>query len=177
MRKQLIILLSIILTVASCKQGKDSRSSDEGNVVDAEKLIQINKQLVKSDIGRNKNYAISHGWDYSISESGVIYEILVDVEGKAAKSGDPVELSYECSILGGELCYSSDLDGLKKFVIDYSEVESGINDITKILSPGDSARVILAPHHAFGVSGDGKRVPARSCLVYHIKLLKIHAQD
>lgn len=177
MKLRLVIFLSLLLASTSCKHSKEHNNSGDKNIIDAEALIQINKQFVKNDINRNIKYADQHGWDYTISENGIIYEILEDFAGLEAKSGDPVEFSYDCKLLNGQLCYSSVSDGLKKFIIDYDEIESGINDIAKMLSSGDSARIILAPHHAYGVAGDGSRVPARSCLVYHLKLLKIHARD
>jgi len=169
-----VLIFFILFFANSCKNRSDRESQDKGTAVDAETLLRINQQLVKDDISRNEAYAKNHGWNYSISGNGIVYEILDHGSGTNGKAGDSVELSYESVLLDGTFCYSSDSNGIKRFVIDYEEVESGLNDISKLFAEGDSARIILPPHLAFGLAGDRKRVPARSSIVYHLRLLKIH---
>lgn len=169
-----LILFAIFLLANSCRTRSEPKSSDTGSMVDAETLIRINQQLVKDDIAKNETYAKTNDWKFSITGNGIIYEVLNHSEGVNGKAGDQVEFSYESKLLDGTFCYSSDSNGLKIFVVDYEEVESGINDMAKLLAEGDSARIILPPHLAFGLAGDRNRVPARSSLIYHLRLLKIH---
>ncbi len=164
----------MLFSANSCKTRPDGKSEETRTKVDAETLIRINQQLVKNDIAGNEAYAKSHNWNYTITGNGIIYEILTDSEGDPGKSGNSVEFSYVSKLLDGTFCYSSDSNGIKRFVIDHEDVESGMNAMAKLLAEGDSARVILPPHLAFGLAGDRNRVPARSSLIYHLRLLKIH---
>ena len=170
-----LILIAAIILAHSCNTRPipKPKSTESKNVPDTETLIRINQQLVKDDIARNETYAKTKGWDYLITGAGIIYEILSHGDGAIGKAGDKVEFSYESKLLDGTFCYSSDSNGLKQFVVDYAEVESGLNDIAKLLAEGDSARIILPPHLAFGLTGDRNHIPARSSLVYHLRLLKI----
>jgi len=169
-----LIFLTVFLLASSCKNRNESKSLENGSLPDTETLIRINQQLVKDDVAKNEAYAKRNGWKYSITGNGIIYEILIKNEGAFAKSGDHVEYSYDSKLLDGTFCYSSDSNGVKQFVVDYEEIESGLNDISKILAQGDSARMILPPHLAFGLAGDRNRVPSRSSIVYHLRLLKIY---
>ena len=135
-----------------------------------ESLIQINRELVEADVANNIKYAKDHSWNYTKEEDGLIFEILKNGEGEAAVSKDRVTFSYTITTLDEDLVYSSEHDGLKTFVIDYQEVEAGLNNIVKSLHSGDSLRVILPPYLAFGITGDGNKVPPRTSLVYFLKL-------
>ncbi len=177
MRLILISFLAILLSTSSCRNRTEQATVKEKVAIDNEMLIRINKELVSSDISQNESYAKEHEWNYIKTDNGIIYEILSHIEGPSGKSGDQVEFSYLTQLLNGTVCYSSELNGLKKFVVDYQDVESGLNAMAKLLSIGDSVRLILPPYLAFGLAGDGDRVPARSSLLYHLRLLEIHTQD
>ena len=168
-----LILIATIILAHSCNTRPKPKSIETKTVPDAETLIRINQELVKNDIATNETYAKNKDWDYLITGTGIIYEILIHGSGVIGKAGDKVEFSYESKLLDGTFCYSSDSNGLKQFVVDYEDVESGLNGIAKLLTEGDSARIILPPHLAFGVAGDRNRIPPRSSLVYHLRLLKI----
>lgn len=149
---------------------------DPGSV-DPETLIRINQQLVKNDLKQIENYARRQSWNFTLTSSGMIYEILSEGQGIPVASGDEVSFLYACSLLDGTLLYSSDSLGAKRFVVDYQEVEAGLNDLSKLLHEGDSVRLLLPPHLAFGLAGDGKRVPARASLLYHLRLLSVQAKE
>ena len=73
--------------------------------------------------------------------------------------------------MDGELLYSSDKDGLKVFLVGRGGVESGLEEAVLHLHKNDKAIVIIPSHLAHGLAGDGKRIPARSTLVYTLKII------
>ena len=170
-----MLFLGMVLFLIACNGGK--KSVEQNTPIDTETLIQMNQDLLSKDMTANIDYARAKQWNYIKLENGVIYEIIEHGKGAKAKSKDVVSFSFEMFNLKEEMIYSSDKKGPKTFVIDYNEIEAGLNDIAKVLNEGDSLRMILPPHMAFGVPGDGNKIPARTSLVYYLKLLSIQEQN
>lgn len=87
--------------------------------------------------------------------------------------GDVAEIEYRITLLSGEECYKTEDDEYEQFVVDNSEIESGVQEGIKLLSPGDRARLIIPSHLAHGVSGDLDKIPPLTTLVFDIHLLGI----
>ena len=79
-------------------------------------------------------------------------------------------MSYECSLLDGTKCYSSETLGPKEVVLGRSQLEPGLNEGLRLMRQGGSAIFILPPFLAYGFVGDGKKIPPRSIIVYSIKI-------
>ncbi len=50
-------------------------------------------------------------------------------------------------------------------------MEAGLNQGLRMLKPGGEAIFILPPFLAYGLKGDGNKIPSRSVIVYEIKIL------
>lgn len=168
--KTYVGLLVLILFAYSCKNsGKHQK--EIGQPMDQESLIRINRELVEKDVEKNTDFAKNHKWNYKLLENGLIYEIVKDLPGPLVESGQTVTFSYLISDLNEKPYYSTAESGkLLKFRVDYEEIEQGLNYLSRLLSPGDSVRAILPPFLAFGLSGDGNKIPPRANLVYYLKL-------
>jgi FKBP-type peptidyl-prolyl cis-trans isomerase len=135
-------------------------------------LLRVNRFLVKKDIELIRSYASRRGWEMEVSETGLFYEIYEHTEGKPAKKGMRVRIAYRVSLLDGTLCYSSDRDGEKIFVLGKSQEISGLEQGVEMMREGEKGRFIIPPHLAYGLLGDEKRIPARSIIVYEVELLE-----
>jgi FKBP-type peptidyl-prolyl cis-trans isomerase len=74
-------------------------------------------------------------------------------------------------LLDGTLCYSSADLGPKEIVLGKTELEPGMNEGLRLLKPGAEALFILPPFLAFGLVGDGKKIPPRTIIVYSVSIL------
>jgi len=79
-------------------------------------------------------------------------------------------MHYECSLLDGTLCYDSSETGPKEVVLGRTDIEAGLNEGLRMLKRGGEALFILPPFLAYGLVGDGKKIPSRSIIVYKIKI-------
>ena len=79
-------------------------------------------------------------------------------------------MDYECFLLDGTLCYSSTEQGPKDIVIGRADIEPGMNEGLKLLRRGAEAIFILPPFLAYGLVGDGKKIPPRSTIVYNVSI-------
>jgi FKBP-type peptidyl-prolyl cis-trans isomerase len=52
-------------------------------------------------------------------------------------------------------------------------VESGLEEVILFLKKGDRAKIIIPSHLAFGLVGDGNKIPAMATLVYDLELIEL----
>ncbi len=114
-------------------------------------------------------------WKMTRTGSGLqyyIYERGSDTSIHALPR-DIVEIEYAVSLLNGDECYRTEADEYEELVVDNSEIESGIQEGVKLLSPGDRAKFIIPSHLAQGIAGDLDKIPPLSVLVIDIHLMGI----
>ncbi len=145
---------------------------------DPESLYRANQKLIKDCDLKIRERAATNGWILSETGTGVFYQVIGKPGSGKLKiePGDRVSLDYRLSLLDGTTVYSSKANGLKQFIVDKSEAEPGLHEAIKFLSEGDSARVIIPPQRAFGLTGDGNLIPPGAILVYEIKVDSVAAR-
>ncbi len=145
-----------------------------GKPLTRQELMDVNKTLVRKDNQRILGYLTRNGLKMEQTETGLWYAIESDQKGKHARPGDVIRLEYTLELLDGTVCYNSEQDGVKEFEIGQGGVESGLEEAVLMLREGDKALLIMPPHLAHGLTGDGKRIPARAIIMYTLKVKSIH---
>jgi len=131
-------------------------------------MEKVNEFLVVKDEEVIRNFIGRMGWEMERTESGLWYMIMERGDGPAVTPGKTVAYDYRISLLDGTLCYSSEEDGAKTIRTGYSGEGAGLEEGVLMLREGGYARFIMPPHLAFGLLGDGQRIPARATLVYEV---------
>lgn len=156
----------------SCNQGEKTQSGQsEKNI--KEPLIKINKKLVKSEDERIQEFLDRYGWNMSQTGSGLRYLVYHKGNGKAATIDKIAVMNFSVTLLNGDTLYTSRDDGPKEFQIGKGGVESGLEEGILLLKEGDRAKFIIPSHLAFGLVGDGEKIPAKATLVYDVELIHI----
>ncbi|GAB4331996.1 MAG: hypothetical protein Kow00127_23920 [Bacteroidales bacterium] len=163
------IIVPILL--AGCGQPQQKGSPPHPGQL-KEPLIKINKTARKSEDERINAYCDRHKWQMELSQTGLRYHIYTHGDGEMTQPGDTVTFNYIVTLLSGDTVYSSDQDGPKTVVLGKAQIERGLEEGILMLCEGDRAKFILPSHLAFGLVGDGRKIPARAALVYDIELLK-----
>jgi FKBP-type peptidyl-prolyl cis-trans isomerase FkpA len=159
----------LMLWLLSCN-GNRQTPTQESRQMNRD-MVDVNRYLVQKDNERIQNYIERKGLVMEQTLSGLWYSITRNADGEVFTEGSSLTIEYKTTLLDGTLCYTSDKTGVKNVVIDKSEIESGLNEGLKLLSPGDEALFILPPYLAFGLLGDGNLIPARSIIVIEVKVL------
>ncbi len=170
--KSTIRFIFIFFLVASCNRTKYNYS-DKNNTDKQDQLIEINRVLVKKDQQKIKGFIKRKGWDMTETDVGLWYEILNPGDGDSAKPGKIVHFNYKVSLLDGTVCYTSEKDGQKSFLIGKGNVETGLEYGILYLREGSRARFIFPPYLAHGLPGDGNRIPARAIIIYEIEIISL----
>jgi FKBP-type peptidyl-prolyl cis-trans isomerase FkpA len=134
-------------------------------------MAELNKYMVQKDRERIVNYIERKGLEMTESPSGLWYQIKSEGTGSYFKDNDRIVMEYECYLLDGTRCYSSRESGPKEVILGRSEIEAGLSQGLRMLKPGGEAIFILPPFMAYGLVGDGKRIPSRAVVVYNISVL------
>lgn len=140
---------------------------------DQESIYRSNQMMIRQNAKGIRDQAANKGWKLTETGTGVFYQVykpLIKNQSEHIEPGDLVSLTFNLSLLDGTECYSSKNMGIKQFVVEKSEAESGLHEAVQLLHPGDSALIVIPPHRAFGLAGDGNRIPPQAILVYRIRV-------
>ncbi len=174
---RIIFIVVFFSFLNSCVQKKESFKDNELlGVFDKESSIKMNKSWIEDEVFKIDQYCIRQGWNMLSSESGLRYKILhKSNSGVKPKEGSEVVIGYDVRLMDSfqTKCYSSDSNGLAKFIVQHSTVESGIHEVVTYLEKSDSALVILPHHIAHGISGDFRLIPPLSTVLYFIKIIDV----
>lgn len=170
MKTKALIITLFLLVLLSCRQVPE-RAADKSGPGKRE-MADLNRYFIQKDKERIESYIERRDLKMNVSPSGLWYGIISGGEGELLSDNYRIIMEYKCSLLDGTVCYSSDEDGTEEIIIGRSDIPAGLTQGLKMLRYGGEAILIIPPYLAFGLKGDGKRIPARSVIVYEIKILK-----
>jgi len=163
-----LIIICFSFAVVSCNNSQPLSPVEKKS--DRDEMVDVNKFLIEKDNERIEGYIERKNLQMAQTSSGLWFSILQDGSGELFNDGSTVSFEYDCTLLDGTLCYSSEISGVKEVVIGKSNIESGLNEGLKLLNPGAEAIFILPPYLAFGLLGDGNLIPARAIIVYRVRV-------
>lgn len=132
-------------------------------------LLAFNRKLVRQEKREIDAFIKVHHWNMVETGTGLRYQILVNGKGAKAHTGQTAKIRFSIALFDGQKIYS----GVKFFKIGYGGVESGLEEGILLLKKGDKAKFILPSHLAFGLSGDGDKIPPHTPIIYYVELLKL----
>ncbi len=169
------ILIALVLALLSCNNSNDKNNQNKKlNFKKYKKhLLEANKHLVKTESQEIEDYIKRYNWDMKQTKTGLRYMIYKHGKGVKAEEGKTAKINYTVELINGALCYSSEKDGPKEFVIGKRNVEAGLEQGVSLMRVGDRAKLIIPSYLAFGLIGDQNRIPKKATLIYDINLLEI----
>ena len=174
-----IILSTLVLFISflliSCK-GDDNdnqyvKNTDRNQI--KKKLEEVNKALIQKEMEEIDKYLEKHNLNMIRTGSGLRY--CIDKQGDTSyiQAGDIVVLDYELYFLNNEKeIASSKNDAYKTFLVGHGGVEIGLEEAILNLHKGDEATIIIPSYLAYGLIGDGYRIPPQTTLVYKVKVIE-----
>jgi FKBP-type peptidyl-prolyl cis-trans isomerase FkpA len=166
MRPILVISVFLQVLLLSCHSGHGGALQ---KVPGKSEMADLNRYMVQKDRERIQNYIERKSLAMKETPSGLWFLIVSEGSGSYFTDNDRVVIDYHSSLLDGTPCYSSDELGPKQIVLGKTPIESGLDQGLRMLKPGGEAIFILPPFIAFGLPGDGRKIPSRSVIVYSVK--------
>jgi FKBP-type peptidyl-prolyl cis-trans isomerase len=167
-----LIILNSLIILQSCKENTENVTSK--NEWTDSTSVGFNKDRIKEE-ELQINLYVGHHRELKLSPTGtgLRYQIIEKTSGVKAESGDSVDVSMKINLLDGNICYKTDSLELDQFLIDRSQVESGIQEGIKLMKEGEKAVFILPSSLAHGLLGDFKTIPPMSPIVVNLELIKV----
>jgi len=167
-KTDLLLLVSVVFLAVSCHRGGDDlkRAPKPGG----KDMEEVNRYLLRKDREVILNYIERKKLTMTESPTGLWYMIQKPGTGEYLKDNDRVIMNFECYLLDGTPCYSSSEQGPKDIIIGRTGLEPGMNEGLKLLKRGSEAIFIIPPFLAYGLVGDGKKIPPRSTIVYNVRI-------
>ncbi len=168
-----VIPIGFILLFA-CKDEQENMIVNNVNW-DTDESSNMNAQFATEESEEIDLFLSTHAdWDVISTGTGLRYMVYQKGEGTdSAKVGNTVTVDFEISLLSGDVCYSSSENGAESFIVEKSDIESGLHEGVQFMCVGDKAKFIIPSHAAHGLVGDTEKIPPLSPVIYDIELLKI----
>lgn len=163
------LLVSILL---GCQN--QERPADPGLNWDKQKSTDLNKELAEQEKIDIQLYQ-ERIPNATFEETGSGLYIWHQKEGTGAlpEVGDRVQVHFKISLLDGTICYQTEPDEVNEFVVDKSQVETGVQEAIKKMRQGGKAKLIISSYLGHGLTGDLNKIPPLSPLVIDLELIEI----
>jgi len=165
--------VSLVLLYSCGNEPQPAKSTNNIRMLD-DTLLNYHKGKVKSEDQEIEDFIHRYGWKMNKTQTGLRYMIYKQGHGVKAITGKKATIRYEIRLISGDLCYSSEQLGQRKFTIGQGGIETGVQEGILFMHVGDRAKFIVPSHLAFGLLGDQDKIPPQSTLIYDIELLKLN---
>jgi len=166
--KLITFILLLTMLVSQCQNKPDSRSTSGAPSED--ELIELNRSLISRDQGLIREYISKSDRTYEETGTGLWYSVITGGDITKIKTGDKVTFDYECSIIDGETCYS----GSQTLRVGFADAGAGVTEGLQMMSLGSDYLFIIPPYLAYGITGDGNKIPGSTILIYRIRIKEIN---
>jgi FKBP-type peptidyl-prolyl cis-trans isomerase len=168
---RLALISGCFCGLIACSSQKTEKPIPEWN---QQKSTDLNRELMTEQEIDIKLFLAQHeAWKVEETGTGLRYVVGKETDGPIPQPGQSAKVQYKISLLNGKVCYETAPDELDVFVVDNSEMESGIHEGIKKMRLGEKAKLIFPSHLAHGLVGDMKEIPPLSPLVVDIELITI----
>lgn len=171
MRNHIVYILSAIFTLmlfASCHNDPPiimGPSQPNNNL--QENLINANRTIAQAEETSIDQYISRHGWSMvRLPEGARIWEYEKG-NGSPIEFEDSVCVDYSVEAVNGRTIYS---ELSECFVAGRRQQMIGLDQAILQLHYGSRARVILPSALAYGIGGDGDRIPKSTILILDLKI-------
>jgi FKBP-type peptidyl-prolyl cis-trans isomerase len=142
-----------------------------------EKSTKLNENLALEEDLRIQMYLDSKPkWEMIKTGSGLQYWIYKKGIGDQAQSGLIAQVRYTIEGLEGSVFHETPAGEIESFLIDKSQIETGIQEGIKYMKIGDKAKMIVPAHLAHGLVGDFEKIPPLTTLVIDVELVGLIAR-
>ena len=170
-----IFLLIIIVIFSSCNRNNDSEKTPISEQEVNDRPMNANKNRVQKESQEIEEFIRQRQFTTERTGTGLRIQIY-----KRAKNAVPpvehevVQIVCKVYLLDGTLCYESDTTNPIAFKLGEGMQIRGLEEGIMKMIPGESARLIIPNHLAYGLSGDEDKIPPGAALYIDVTLLKVN---
>ena len=160
MKNNAILFLGVLL-LFSCKEQEARRPIVQKTSTILSETIEQNKKLIAIENSRIEQYIAQDSiHQYKVSPYGFWYLYATEKkeETLTPKKGDLVEIVYDITDLYGNVFYSKEELGIKKYSIDQEDFIPALQEGLKLMKIGETITFVIPSYRAFGLVGDENKI-------------------
>ncbi len=167
--KQHILVLMPLLLLTACHNDPPvivPNTSKKHNL--NENMINANRTIAQAEETAIDAFVTRRGWTMSKTPDGARVWVYVEGNGTPIAYEDSVHVQYTVEAINGTVLYKE----LKEsYVAGRRQEMIGLDEALLGLHRGSKAKVILPSRLAYGIGGDGDRIPQSTILVLDVTVL------
>ena len=176
MKYRLLLFISIITVVISCKEPEARRSKQHGTKNFYQEVVKKNKRLNALE----KKYL--EEWmkrdtvrQYITSANGYWYTYVKKdtLNTKSPKLEDVVRIIYNITDIEGNIIYESEE---RDYTVDKEDFIPALQDGIKLMKIGETITFVIPSYSAFGVTGDGNKIAVNQPIQSTLTLIDIKSK-
>lgn len=173
MRLYILIIFSICLF--ACGSEHETQTPVQDSAWTQDHSIKMHSTFAAEEDEEIENFLKRRpDWKTTKTGTGLRYFIYSKSEfNDTAKVGYAVTVDFEISLLDGTICYDSKANEPESFIVEKTDLESGLHEGMQYMCTGDKAKLILPSHMAHGMIGDSDKIPPLTPTIYDITLISI----
>ncbi|MDG2193347.1 MAG: gliding motility-associated peptidyl-prolyl isomerase GldI [Polaribacter sp.] len=171
-----VIFIGLFL-LFSCSSSEARRPVSQKTATVYSEIMDQNKKLNDLENKKIKQLiALDSAKTYQPSTKGFWYAYTQKVAENtpSPQKGDVAIISYEIKALNGEIIYSEETLGIKKYAIDKEDFIPALQDGIKLMKVGETIVFVIPSYRAFGVSGDGNKIGINQSIISIVTLIDIN---
>ncbi len=135
-------------------------------------LVRTNQIVGEKEAQKIRGYLSRRNWNMRLLPNGIYYEELRKGDGIGFVQDQTIVLEYRIELLDGSLVYDSkeEASPMRIKLGSEDDIIIGLLYILEKMSLGAKARAIIPPNHAYGLRGDGNKIPPGASLVYFVEV-------
>lgn len=166
-----IAFISLFFFLLACEEEKNDNPIPKWS---KEQSTSLSQNIAKEEEFAIKLYLKNRpDWEMTQTDSGLRYWIYDETDGNLPEDGDVVKVTFEIKLMNDSLCYQTEKGETSKFMVNKSDVESGVMEGIKLMPEGSSAKFILPSHLGHGLLGDFDKIPPLEVLIFDLTLKAI----
>ena len=175
MKNNAILFLCLVL-LFSCKEQEARRPIVQKTTTILSETLDQKKKLITLENNVIENYIAQDSTKhYNVASYGFWYSYIIQKieETQTPKLGDVVEISYNITDLYGNVFYTKDELGIKKYKIDKEDFIPALQEGIKLMKLGEIITFVIPSYRAFGLVGDEHKIGINQTIKSTVKLIKI----
>jgi FKBP-type peptidyl-prolyl cis-trans isomerase len=174
MRSKISCLLAgMALLAAQCGAPREQAPQVAVVSPDKQRLQSINKYMSEKEQDILQSYIARQQLDMQQSSTGYFYQLVEAGRGAPVANKDVVVLHGSILLIDGTPCYTySERRPLRVAVGSFADINI-LNTALLGLRQGSRVRFVFPAHMAFGLLGDGDKIPPQSPLVCSFELAAV----
>ena len=166
--------VALLLLFAAC--GSPQPQAPQGTAPvsrDRQMLQDVNRYLHEREQDVLASYVVRYQLDMTLAPSGYYYQVVEQGGGAAVAEGSAAHLHGWVRLIDGTLCYTYVAQSPLSVRVGAHTDYKALNTALIGLREGAKVRFVFPSHLAFGLLGDGDKIPPRSALVCEFVVVNV----